>query len=420
MRIAALILLLFIVGCGTSTKPPPVNSLSVIIYDTIWKDTTIYRKKIVYDTVHRTFKIYDDTVYKKYKVWVPVPVDSPYTVPVPIDSPYKVGVPIDSPYNVPYPVFVDTTIYNYHYKDSCIEDTITIPPPDTTTLINPAWGLMQAQDNTTETKAILNGSAVNMVRVPIYFSDTKVTSNVADDYLKNGYKVQINLNWKATGTAVEFPTDETIIRSKAVEFFKYYLPYKALIPVVVVENEWDNLTSLHGPGAYHTGTVQQYLKELSIITEIGHKYGFKIASAGITGNNLQRWTYSQLTGAEQAWWKANYFVGLSANYELMIATVNEFAAGIKNIDVDYINTHWYNKTSCPGGYPIATALWLKACGKTKFINNEFGIKTKNLALFTATIAEMKLAGAEIAIIYSGVDAPDNAVRITNEMYKTLK
>lgn len=407
------IILILIVGCNT--QPNKVKQTDTSISDLVIYTDTVYKTKVLFtDTTYKTKYLYGDTIYKTRVLFS----DTAYKTKIIRDTQY-VPIAVDSPYNVPNPVYVDTTIYNYHYKDSCIEDTIPIPP-DTTTLINPAWGLIQAQDNTTETKAILNGSAVNMVRVPIYFSDTKVTSNVADDYLKNGYKVQINFNWKATGTAVEFPTNEAIIRSKAEEFFKYYLPYKALIPVVVVENEWDNLTSLHGPGAYHTGTVQQYLKELSIITEIGHKYGFKISSAGITGNNLQRWTYSQLTGTQQSWWKANYFVGLSANYELMIATVNEFAAGIRNIPVDYINTHWYNKTSCPGGYPIATALWLKACGKTKFINNEFGIKTKNLALFAATIAEIKLAGAEIAIIYSGVDAPDNAVRITNEMYQTLK
>lgn len=405
MKYLLFISALFLVSCGRSTKTPPVNSSSITIYgDTTWKDTTI----LVYDTIHRRIIVYDDTVYKKYKVWVPVPIDSPYTVPVPIDSPY----------NVPNPVFVDTTIYNYHYKDSCIEDTIPIPP-DTTTSLTIEWGIMQAQDNNTETKAILDNSAINIVRIPVYF-DRTVNNRVADDYLKTGYKVQLNFNWKATGTAVGFPIDDAVLIKAAEAFFQYYMPYRALIPVVAVENEWDNMTSLHGSTAYHTGTVQQYLKELKIVTEIGHKYGFKIADAGITGNNLARWTYRKISSDSSAWWKSKYFVGLDNKYELMITTLDEYAKGVKDIPIDYINMHWYNKTESNGGYLIASKLWMKATGKTASINNEFGLDIHSTSLFLQTAEEIRASGAAIGIIYSGMDYEGKAIKITPEMIQQLK
>lgn len=282
---------------------------------------------------------------------------------------------------------------------------------------NPLWGIKQSADDNEVTKKLLRDTCVKCVRLATYFSDSKVTSSVIDDYLKEGYHVQVNFNYKSTTKTVEYPTNDAIIRSKAEAFFSYYLKYIHLIPVVVVENEWDNKN-------YHSGTIAQYLNELNIVTEVGHKYGFLIASAGMTGSGLGRWIYSKLTGDEATWWKANYFVGLKNNYDLMVKYADEFCAGVRSIDIDFANTHWYNKDKCAGGYSQALKIYMDACGKTRAINNEFGIKVTSsninaLALFAATIAEMKLSGIEIGVLYSGDGLKNNAIRITDEMYRTL-
>ena len=283
---------------------------------------------------------------------------------------------------------------------------------------NPLWGIKQSNDDNAATEKILTETCVKCVRIASYYSDPKVWNSVIDEYLRKGFMVQINLNWKSTGTTSDYPTNDALIRSKGEEFFKYYEQYKHLIPVVVIGNEWDNRN-------YHSGTIAQYLNELSILTEVGHKYGFMIASAGITGSGLGRWAYSKLIGAEQSWWKANYFTGLKKEYDLMVRTIDEFAAGARSIPFDYANTHWYNKDDVPGGYPIALKLYMDACGKIRAINNEFGIKVTSskinaLNLFLKTILEIKASGVEIAILYSGDGRGTNAIRITDEMYKTLQ
>lgn len=284
---------------------------------------------------------------------------------------------------------------------------------------SPLWGIKQSNDVISVTKKILDTTCVKCVRIASYYSDSKVSNSVMDDYLRQGYKVQANLNWKSTGTPSDYPTNNALIRSKGNEFFDYYTKYKHLIPVVAIGNEWDNKN-------YHSGTIAQYLNELSILTEVGHEYGFMISSAGMTGSGLGRWVYSKMTPAEQKEWKAaGYHLGLNNNYDLMVKYADEFCAGARNIPFDFANTHWYNKDKCAGGYPKALKIYMDACGKTRAINNEFGIKvtsanTNALALFAATIAEMIASGVEIAVLYSGDGKGTNAVRLTDEMYKTLQ
>jgi hypothetical protein len=81
-----------------------------------------------------------------------------------------------------------------------------------------------------------------------------------------------------------------MIRAKAKAFFTYYKKWINQIPVVVCENEWDN--ELYRD--FSKTTVSDYVTELSIVVDEGHKAGFKVADAGITSNNLGRWVYSQM------------------------------------------------------------------------------------------------------------------------------
>lgn len=271
-------------------------------------------------------------------------------------------------------------------------------------------GVMYGRANNVQKK--MDKANIKLARIPLILSKTTV-GQVVDDYLKKGYHVQVNLNWdNTTFGPVPFPANIPLVKQRAEAFFKYYTPYKKQIPLVVVENEWDNTL-------YHKGTVQGYLKELAAITEVGHKYGFKIADAGLTSTGLRRWMYSQLSGGEAAQWKLNYYVGENNDtYNPLLKAVNDFKAGIKNIPVDYLNVHWYNIESCYNGFEKASKTYKNACGKNIIICNEFGIRTNSEKLFDETVNELK-GLTWYAIAFSGSGGKDKAVTLTDNMLDAL-
>lgn len=399
MRIISFILLVFIIGCGVSTDQD-TNKDSILT--DMSNDPAKY---IIYDTVRKKYVIWD-TVHKKFRIW------DTLSIAIPIDSPYMVGRPVDSPYMVPR--YVDTIIYRY--SDSCVP---TLPPPDTTTPGTTQYGLMQASDDKDDVKRAMQAAGINMIRLPLYFERTTV-GQVIDAFLNDGFFVQIGFNWKSTSSPVLFPTDTAMIRSKAEAFFKYYLKWRAKIPFVSVENEWDN----DHYRDWSKAKITDYITELKIVCEVGHKYGFKITDAGITGNTLGRWTYSQLSVDSALWWKDHYFVGVSAtNYQPMLKLVSDYVRLIRFVPIDYLNTHWYNNNGrCSQGYAKAFDIYAKACGKETLprINNEFGMRDGNMDIWKCTVKEMKQARIVYAIAYSGDGNLTPAQRLTHEYLIEMK
>lgn len=272
-------------------------------------------------------------------------------------------------------------------------------------------GLIEQNSSSDQTKQHLNEAGLNLVRIPVFLSQTSFNRSI-DDFLNDGYNVQINANWFAGINGYRtFPKDTNRIKSQAEAFFQHYAPYKSRIPFVAVENEWD-YEVLHG------SNLQDYLKELSIITAIGHKYGFVMTDGAITSGTLQRWTYSQLTGQQQEQWKLNYYVGLNNNYETLTNIVNTFIAGVKNINLDYINVHWYNSSKCGNGFATATQVYKTACNKIGLVCNEFGIRTNSQTLFQATVDEIK-GYAKYGIAYNGSSLYGKAIRLTDPMLDYL-
>lgn len=275
-------------------------------------------------------------------------------------------------------------------------------------------GLLVAKGGFEVVKEKLDYAGIKLTRVSLFLSE-KTKSGVIDRYLKAGYHLQVNLNWSNVAFGPQpFPTNINNVKKRAEEFFKNYASQKDQIPLVVVENEWDNVL-------YHKGTIDQYLNELAAITEIGHKYGFKIADAGITSTGLRRWAYTQLSAAEADEWFQQYWVGGKMdNFNLLIKAVNYYAEGIRNIPVDYLNVHWYNINGCFDGFDKCAEAYKKACNKTNLICNEFGIKLNSEALFEATVNELN-GKVAYAIAYSGTGKGDgeSAVRITDPMLEHL-
>jgi hypothetical protein len=276
------------------------------------------------------------------------------------------------------------------------------------------FGLIEENSTDAQTKADMKTASVNIIRLTIFLSETTVNKTI-DQYLSQGYNVQISISWfTGTNTNRGFPSpkDTSAVRSKANAFFKYYADRKNKISFVSIENEWDHEVQTGG------ANLQDYINELSIITSVGHKYGFKVADGGITYASLQRWTYSQLTGTAQEKWKQQYYVGLNNDYDAFLNMVNTYIAAAKKIDFDYSNVHWYNTLMCNNGFGTASKTFMLACNKKTSACNEFGIKTNSLTLFTQTVAEIT-GNVLYAVAYSGTNQQDKAIKLTNAMLLVL-
>jgi hypothetical protein len=275
---------------------------------------------------------------------------------------------------------------------------------------NTEFGILVAHSTVSETQEQMIRTGIKLVRAQVIFSK-ETSSKTVDQYLKNGFQVMINYNWKETNVTVPFPTDAKFINDQAEAFFKYYAPYKSQIPAVVVENEWDNMR-------YHSGDIQDYLQELEIITNIGHKYGFKIAGAGITSKGINLWMSSRTTGDAALIWKKMAGATSDSGYSAYVNRVNAYITGVKRINVDFMNVHWYNEKECSNNFGKASGAYADACGKTAVICNEFGIRTNSAALFSQTVNEIR-NNAAFAVAYSGVNDPGKAVTLTDEMLASL-
>jgi hypothetical protein len=276
------------------------------------------------------------------------------------------------------------------------------------------WGLMQekllSQSTTQQSNQVLNllqGTPIKLVRVPLFVQQMGTHRDLIDSYLKTGLNVQINFDWSNTSSVAPFPKDTALIRQKITEFCNYYSNYINQIPVVVVENEWDN-------SYYHTGSTNDYLQELSICTEVLHKYEFKVADGGFSGNGLIRWLYSKLSGDSLKTWMQNYPIELSRDkLSAFVDSVNKIIIGFKTIPLDYNNVHWYNEKSDFEGFETVVKYY-----GGNLISNEFGMRQGNLDLFKQTINDVK-DNVRIAIVYGGTNS-SNASVISKDMLMLMK
>jgi hypothetical protein len=316
--------------------------------------------------------------------------------------------------------FVDVSKTFGHYEFAPREIFETIKTTHDTTIqviVSSAipiqqFGVLAASVSVGDTEKMLDSAGLKLLRAAVFFGQRSY-SKVVDQYLQDGYDVAINFNYLPTSSTVPFPTDAEFIQSKADSFFKYYLPFKNQIPFVAVENEWDNTN-------YHSGSISDYLNELKIISDVAHQYGFKTADAGTTSTNLQRWTYSQLSGSDAAQWAATHFIGKNnANYQQVVDMLNYYSKALKNTGVDYCNVHYYTVVdSCLNSLTKISAAWKQATGFDQLITNEFG--TKIPAQWSCTAAEIIQQNMLWAIAYSGVNQENKAIKLSADQLKELK
>lgn len=328
------------------------------------------------------------------------------------------------------PKWHKSAIFSDHVRvvDNLGNENIYPIPPEVIVLqpLTTLWGVMIQKDGTlnpmdviAENESLLRSVNLKTIRLPFFFGQTTTNEKTIDKYLADGFNVAINFNFLSTESAVPFPADSTMIRSKAEYFFNKYAPKKNQIPFVTIENEWDNIRYHLGGTANLLVAVPTYLNELSICTEVGHKYGFKIADAGITSTSLRRWMYSVLTGDEQTKWANQYFTAHTRDdYNTLVNTVNQYCLGAVNIPFDFSNTHWYNDSTVNGGFDLASKTFAMACSKQSIyrVNNEFGVK--NTAVWSDTVKEIA-GNVAYGIAYSGQNKINEAVLLSPEMLNLL-
>lgn len=284
------------------------------------------------------------------------------------------------------------------------------------------YGCLFQNVSTEQAKAKMLEAGFDFVRVPLVLSKTTSKDSI-DSFLNDGFSVQINLNWNPTNTPSDFPKPEDYpeIIDRAKEFLEYYQQYQDQIPFIVMGNEWDNIN-------YHTNSIIYYLNGLKVITHVAHTYGFKVADAGISSTSLERWMYSQLSGAEALLWKKDHWVGENKpNYNPLIKRIEYYISQIKNIPIDYLNVHWYNKEKATHDFPKAAGTYLKRCEKTEIVTNEFGVKkTTDFDVWDKTVDEVSTFKTDdgkkvtkYALAYSGQGEDGKAIELTDEMLKEL-
>ena len=251
-----------------------------------------------------------------------------------------------------------------------------------------SFGVLLCGQNVNTVETTMTTDGINIVRATVNYS-TGISNKNIDTYLNNGYDVAINFNYQATPKPMPWPTDTVMIRQKAEAFFSYYEKWLSQIPVVACENEWDY-------AAFHTGPIQNYLNELSIVVQVGHKYGFKVTDAGITDGKIRMFYQGNVN-------------------------IDTFLTGIKTIPEDYCNFHWYVANDQTQNFNLRDVVnyYLQATGKSKPITNEFGLKSNSLRLWVNEVNALK-GFVYYGVAYSGTNIPNQAITLSNTMLLMLK
>ncbi|MFZ1800337.1 MAG: hypothetical protein WAU24_10785 [Chitinophagaceae bacterium] len=237
---------------------------------------------------------------------------------------------------------------------------------DQTVNTNPAYtpgttqfGVMFSDGSSAQDKLnILQQLHVKTTRMTMSI-ETWNGSNAALEALQNaGYKVLLNVYWKkirnadGTKTPQNYPTGSELdtYRSKLNDILTKYKP-----EVLLVENEELVLK-------FHAGDISDYLNMLKVAVEVAHSKGVKVSDGGITNPQISLLVYDYLIQQNQRD-EATRFGNAAMNARVLkfaqnhnmnsdlgqkLSQAQKLVEGLRNIDIDYVNLHWYVRSAGNG------------------------------------------------------------------------
>lgn len=295
------------------------------------------------------------------------------------------------------------------------------------------FGVMFADVSSAQDKLnILKQLHVKTTRMTLSI-DTWTGSNAALEALQNaGYKVLLNVYWKkirnadGTKTPQNYPTGSELetYRSKLNDILTKYKP-----EVLLVENEELVLK-------FHAGDISDYLNMLKVAVEVAHSKGVKVSDGGITNPQISLLIYDYLVSQNQRD-EADSFGNAAMNARVLkfakshdmssdmgqkLSQAQKLVQGLRTIDIDFVNLHWYEPLSekgttnlsdntgavTPGALSHAVDFLTKFIGKPVILG-ECGQVNTNASLTTSMLQEISATGVPYAIWLSSDNGTTKAL-----------
>lgn len=314
----------------------------------------------------------------------------------------------------------------------------TVPTAPGTT----EFGVMFADISSVQDKLdILKQLHVKTTRMTLSM-DTWTGSNPALEALQNaGYKVFLNVYWKkirnadGSKTPQSYPTgnDLNVYREKLNEILTKYKP-----EVLLVENEELVLK-------FHSGDIKDYLNMLKVAVDVAHSKGVKVSDGGITNPQVSLLIYDYLLSQNRRNDAVSFgnsamnsrVLKFAQNHDMnsdmgkKLAMAQELVQGLKNIDIDYVNLHWYEPLSEKGTENISNKIsavtpkalgfaveFLKAVAGKEVILGECGQVNSNASLTLSMLQEISKSGVPYAIWLSSDNGTTKALNSGRSLLPT--
>lgn len=240
-----------------------------------------------------------------------------------------------------------------------------------------------------------------------------VKNSDIDYWIGHGKKVILNINNDVTPSP--FPTNLVEYESKLRSVLNVYA---GLVELVVIENEELQQYELGTASTlYHTGSLMDYINEISVASSVCTEFGVPVTNGGLTSavvSSLRNY-YDENGKADSALWLTQALNGVDMDPN-RILRADSLLEAYSILPLSYVNLHWYE----PQSGDTATVNIIKAVcdyitqqtGK-KVISNETGTKTTDSSIITSMMRQWDSVGVDYCIFWDGVGS-EGALPLTTQ------
>ncbi len=240
-----------------------------------------------------------------------------------------------------------------------------------------------------------------------------VKNSDIDYWIDHGKKVILNINNDFTPSP--FPTNLVEYESKLRSVLNVYA---GLVELVVIENEELQQYELGTTSTlYHTGSLMDYINEISVASSVCTEFGVPVTNGGLTSavvSSLRNY-YDENGKADSALWLTQALNGVDMDPN-RILRADSLLEAYSTLPLSYVNLHWYE----PQSGDTATVNIIKAVcdyisqqtGK-KVISNETGTKTTDSSIITSMMRQWDSVGVDYCIFWDGVGS-EGALPLTTQ------